>query len=145
MGDSKRNVIKTLEFDNPNQIPTQLWYLPWADLHYPIELQKIKKEFPDDIIWAPELLMEEIRTEGDPYKVGVYVDEWGCLFENRQNGIIGEVKNPIIETWDNISDVHFPKEYLSIQFEEINNYCKKIMINLPFRLAVLDPSKEYNF
>ena len=42
MEDSKRNVIKTLEFDNPNQIPTQLWDLPWAEIYYPNELKSIK-------------------------------------------------------------------------------------------------------
>ena len=43
MEDSKKNVIKTLEFDNPNKIPTQLWDLPWAEIHYPNELQRIKR------------------------------------------------------------------------------------------------------
>lgn len=124
MEGSKKNVIKTLEFDNPNKIPTQLWNLPWADIHYPNELQNIKRQFPDDIISAPELLSETIRTLGDPYKIGEYVDEWGCLFENRQEGIIGEVKNPIVNTWEKVNDVHFPNEFLSIKFEEINSFCQ---------------------
>ncbi len=125
MEDAKRNVIKTLEFDNPKQIPIQLWELPWADIHYPNELKSIRREFSNDIINAPELLSKAVRTKGDPYKIGEYVDEWGCLFENRQDGIIGEVKNPIINSWDCINDFHLPNEFLSIEFEEINKFCQK--------------------
>jgi len=123
--DSKRNVFKTLEFDNPELIPIHLWYLPWANIHYPNELKSIKRKFIDDIISAPELLSKTIRTIGDPYKIGEYTDEWGCVFENRQDGIIGEVKNPIIKRWDNVEEIHFPNELLSIKIEEINNYCQK--------------------
>lgn len=125
MDNVKKNVIKTLEFDNPNQIPIQLWDLPWAEIHYPIELESIKKKFPSDLTSAPELLSKTIKTNGSEYKIGEYVDEWGCKFENKQDGIIGEVKDPIIKTWDNIDELQIPNDFLSLEFEKINNFCKK--------------------
>ena len=124
MENAKRNVIKTLEFDSPKEIPIQLWELPWAELHHPIELNEIREKFPNDIINAPELLSKPLEVKGDPYKIGEYVDEWGCLFENRQNGIIGEVKKPVIESWENIDGFHIPNELLLIEIEEVNNFCK---------------------
>jgi len=125
MKNAKNIVIKTLEFDNPYQIPIQLWDLPWANIHYPNEIRNIKEKFPSDIISAPDLLSKTIKTKGDEYKIGEYVDEWGCLFENKQDGIIGEVKNPILKTWDDLDDFHVPNELLSLEFEKINNFCQK--------------------
>ena len=46
------------------------------------------------------------------------------LFENKQDGIIGEVKNPILKTWDDLEDFHVPNELLSLEFEKINNFCQ---------------------
>ena len=45
-------VLKTLAFENPERVPRQLWYLPWASLHFPEELSRIREEFPDDIVVA---------------------------------------------------------------------------------------------
>jgi len=122
---AKTDVIKTLEFDSPNQIPTQLWDLSWAEIHYPKELKNIRRTFPDDLISAPDLLNKPVKTIGDEYKIGKYVDEWGCIFENRQNGIVGEVKNPVIKTWDDLETFHVPDGLLSLQFEKINSFCQQ--------------------
>ena len=35
--------------------------------------------------WSPALLAEPLQTKGDPYEIGLYTDEWGCTFENRQH------------------------------------------------------------
>lgn len=125
MANSKRNMIKTLEFDSPVEIPTQLWELPWADLHYPKELAVIREKFPNDILNSPDIIIEKpIKIKGAPYEIGEYTDEWGCLFENRQAGIIGEVKNPILKSWDNIDQFQPPNELLMIEHEKINDFCK---------------------
>ena len=125
MNNPKKRVIKTLEFDNPEQIPTQLWDLSWAEIYYPEELRNIRMKFPDDLISAPDLINKPIKTIGNEYKIGKYVDEWGCVFENRQNGIVGEVKNPIIKTWDDLDALHIPNDILSLQSENINNFCQQ--------------------
>jgi hypothetical protein len=31
------------------------------------------------------------------------VDEWGWFFETKQAGVIGEVKQPLFEDWDDLS------------------------------------------
>ena len=121
MADAKRNVLDTLEFNSPDEIPIQLWDLPWANIHYPTELNNIKRDFPNDIVNAPELLSKSTKTKGHEYKIGEYVDEWGCVFENKQDGIIGEVKNPVIKSWDNMEEFHIPDEFLSLELGEINN------------------------
>jgi uroporphyrinogen decarboxylase len=126
---SRELVYETLEFRNPERAPRDLWTLPWAEMYYSEELNRIREQYPDDIIRAPGFCSEIPETKGDPYKIGQYVDEWGCLFENRADGIIGEVKEAIVssddEEWEDISRVHIPVEWLTIDKDKINKFCRE--------------------
>jgi hypothetical protein len=124
--ESARSLVKrTLEFENPSRVPIDLWTLPWASIYYPSELQQIQTRFPNDIIGSPGVLENDLVTHGDPYQIGTYVDEWGCTFENRQAGVIGEVKNPPINSWEDLDRIRFPNESFSVNVSEVNAFCKK--------------------
>lgn len=82
--DFRELVERTLEFNHPKRVPRQLWTLPWAEIHHPEMLRKIWSDFPDDIVGVPGFYREPVHTFGEPYEIGTYVDEWGCIFENRQ-------------------------------------------------------------
>lgn len=120
---SRELVLKTLEFQKPARIPRQLWLLPWAQQNYPNELEYIKTAYPDDIIHCPGFHKTLPRTEGDPFRIGTYVDEWGCIFDNKQDGIIGEVKEPVIRDLSQANTVNPPVACLSIDQDKINEYC----------------------
>jgi uroporphyrinogen decarboxylase len=123
---SRELVYKTLNFEKPDRVPRQMWELPWASNNYPEQLEKINSDFPADIISVPGFCREESIASGNPYEQGEYSDEWGCRFINRQRGIIGEVKNPIIvcEDWEDEGNVHIPMEWLTIDKARINEFCK---------------------
>ena len=121
---SRKLVRQTLEFAAPARIPRHIWVLPWTAQTYPAELAAIRKRFPDDFASLPTCLREPLKTLGDPYEVGAYTDEWGCIFENRQRGIIGEVKEPLIKTWDQADRVRIPSERLSVDVEQVNAFCR---------------------
>ena len=38
---SRQLVKQTLDFAAPSRVPRQLWYLPWAENHYPVELDRV--------------------------------------------------------------------------------------------------------
>jgi hypothetical protein len=101
-----------------------MWTLPWTEIHHPGELKKINDRFPDDIAWCPVELKEPPQTTGDPYAIGIYIDEWGCVFNNRQRGVIGEVKEPLVKTWEDLSKVKPPIGGLSVDIEQTNAYCQ---------------------
>ena len=48
---------------------------------------------PADIGGVPATLKTPPKTQGDMYAKGTYVDEWGCVFTNVHEGIIGEVNS----------------------------------------------------
>ena len=121
---SRELVRRTVEFDKPERIPRHLWLLPWAAAHYPDELKQIQNCYPNDILNAPACFSKPPRTKGSPFVDGFYVDEWGCTFENRQSGLIGEVKIPLVRTWDDISKVCPPEECLTVNLQEVNRFCR---------------------
>jgi len=121
---SRELVRQSLEFFAPPRIPRQLWLLPWAEDHYPEELARIRKKFPDDILNAPASYRQPLPTSGEEYSPGIYVDEWGCVFENRQKGAMGEVKEPLLRDWRDWEAVRIPRERLSLDEDSVNDFCR---------------------
>lgn len=93
-------VRRTLMFEHPERVPVHLWVLPWATEHYPQEVAALLRDYPSDIAGAPAAGISK-RSRGNPYAVGTFVDDWGCVFENLQAGVIGEVKTPQIAELEN--------------------------------------------
>ena len=123
---SYEKVLRTLNGENPSPAARHLWYLPWVLDHYPQELSQIQKEFPDDIInIGASLAQIPVLVKGDPHAVGEFRDDWGCVFSNIHRGIIGEVKNPLVqgEEWEDVEQVHIPYEWLSFDIKEVNKNC----------------------
>lgn len=123
--DSRTLVYKTLEFDRPKRVPRQLWLLPWASENYPVEVDKINDDFPADFAGVGGFYSEVPDTKGDPYEIGEYIDEWGCKFKNRQQGVIGEVKEPLVtgENWEDRDKINIPYEYLKVDIDKVNDFC----------------------
>jgi len=122
---SRELVKRTLEFDKPDSIPRQLWLLPWAENNHPDEVKYIGEKYPDDITWCPACLAEKPGTQGDQFERGTYIDEWGCVFENRHRGIIGEVKEPLVKDWPDLEKVRTPVECLSVDRDQVNAFCSR--------------------
>ncbi|OHB57130.1 MAG: methyltransferase [Planctomycetes bacterium GWF2_42_9] len=121
---SRELVKKTLKFEKPDRIPRHLWTLPWAYDNFLHELADLQKKFPDDICVAPSYLKQTLPTKGEPYAEGIYVDEWGCVFENKHRGIIGEVKEPLISSWNDLDKIRIPEELFSVDIKQVNSFCK---------------------
>jgi uroporphyrinogen decarboxylase len=120
---SRELVAASLGFGNPGRVPRQLWTLPWAQRNWPRELAEITRRFPDDIVTCPAFLREPLRTSGQEYEAGLFVDEWGCRFENRQPGIIGQVKDPVLRSWADLDAVRVPVERLTVDTGRVDAFC----------------------
>ncbi len=117
-------VQRTLTFRSPERVPRQLWTLPWARIYHSAALDEIQRRFPDDIVTAPRCLRQEPVVQGDPYEIGTHVDEWGCIFENIQAGVHGEVKTPAIPDWSMAETTRFPDELLTVDIDQVNAFCR---------------------
>jgi len=123
MENSRKRIQKTLEFDNPSQIAYDLWVLPWASYNYAAQLKDIQERFPSDIACSPAFLKQKPDTQGNPFEIGEFTDEWGCTFFNIHRGIIGEVKHPQVASYD--VKINVPRASLSVDKNQVNAFCKK--------------------
>ncbi len=120
---SRELVVRALELQSPPRVPRQLWLLPWAELTYPRELAAIRKKYPDDIVRSPAFLASPLATTGGEHEPGFYIDEWGCRFENKQAGVIGEVKDPLLKDWRDLGSFRPPRERLSVDIGKVDEFC----------------------
>lgn len=109
---SKEIVQRCLTFQSPQRMPRQLWWLPWARDHYPQALEELERRFPADFAGVDYFYKPSPRVKGDPYKKGFYTDEWGCVFHNLQDGVIGEVREPLLDDISDWQSVEPPYEQL---------------------------------
>ena len=120
-------VRRCLEFGYPDRIPRDLWKLPWALNRYQNVMQELQLRFPVDFTHAPNVYHPSTRVVGDRHKVGTYHDEWGCVFSNIQEGVIGEVNQPLIQEISDWRKVKAPYEILpedrDIARDKINQFC----------------------
>lgn len=123
----RERVKRCLKFEGPDRVPRQMWRLPWFDSRYPEVVKQVNQEFPDDIGILPPPYQPSPRVQGDPFAVGSYTDEWGCVFENIHEGVIGEVREPIIADVADMEKIQPPWEVLPSNPEkardEVNRTC----------------------
>lgn len=118
-------VRKAVEFDRPPRVPVQLWSLPWAEERYPAELSRIRETYPDDIVSAPCLTRSGFLPDPpERYRVGVFRDEWGCIFTNAQSGVMGQVHTPLIADWDDLGKLRTPDYYHDLDRAGIDAFCR---------------------
>lgn len=122
---SRERVRRCIEFGRPDRVPRDTWLLPIASLeHGEAAVRDFLDRWPGDIA-RPVIAMPEVSAlvEGDPYGIGRHRDEWGCVFENIQAGVIGEVKTPQIDDWNKLDLLRPPAEALRIDADEVNRQC----------------------
>ncbi|MBI4024878.1 MAG: methyltransferase [Verrucomicrobia bacterium] len=122
---SRERVRRCIEFDHPDRVPRQVWVLPIANLQHGAEgMQAFTRRWPDDIAWSIAPHRRGLRfSEGDPYAVGTFRDEWGCVFDNIQSGVMGEVRRPILNDWSKLDIVKPPYAAIEYNLDEIQRYC----------------------
>jgi len=127
MAQTSRELVRDcVTFKSPSRVPRHMWMLPWADAHFPREVAELHTRFPDDIVVVPDVYAPSSRRKGDAYAVGESTDDWGCVFENLQAGVIGEVKHSLMPDRPDAALVTPPYELLSRAAEsrdKVNRYC----------------------
>ncbi|MBC8384218.1 MAG: methyltransferase, partial [Candidatus Cloacimonetes bacterium] len=113
MSQTPKEVVKRcLTFIYPERIPRDMWLLPWAEHNFPQTVKEITERFPSDFTGTDYCYDPSSKVKGDPYKKGYYTDEWGCVFKNIREGIIGEVEIPLVQDISDWDKVEPPNEQL---------------------------------
>ena len=135
---SKDLVERTLNFENPDRVPRDLWFLPAVEMNQQDEKKQLLKRYPPDIqIPKYEFGTSAIQKESDlpncyntimdkPKQGEKYIDEWGSVFYVAEDGVLGEVKEPAISDWDELESFEPPWDYLeSMDLSKVDKSCKE--------------------
>lgn len=112
---SRERVIKTLEFKGPDRLPVDLWVLPSASEKYGSDL--------DTLIARHDLDIQQYTGPCDVsfdkriYEPGEFVDVWQSRWKNHQSGIIGEVKDPVLKTAQDMMTYTPPIDYFQQEWQ----------------------------
>lgn len=112
MQTSREIVTRCLTFQYPARIPREMWTIPYAWNHYRESIEDVQRRFPSDFGGPASVYRPSPRVRGEQYGVGTYTDEWGCRFVNIQEGVHGEIKDPILKDLADWQSVKPPYETL---------------------------------
>jgi len=123
---SRERVIKALNHNEVDRFPRTLWSLPNVSMFKKELLEDFLTKYEMDI-GGPDLTFGVSNySKGIPCIIGSYTDEFGCEWNVAEDGIIGEVKNPIFEDWAALDNYHMPWEIIdNIDLSRVNESCKK--------------------
>lgn len=76
--------LRAMRFEHPDEIPIHFSFLPAAWLKYGAELQRILDDYPT--LFQGQQVDYSHLTYAPTYHVGTHIDEWGCVWENIQEG-----------------------------------------------------------
>ena len=102
---SKERVIRALRFETPDRIPRDLWISPSAFLKHGQRLTDLLERHNWDIN-PGRTRMKELHPM---FRKGAYTDEWGSVWRNLQDGILGEVVQGAIQSWSDLASFRTPE------------------------------------
>lgn len=103
---SRERVTKAVEFGNPDRVPIMHAVLPAAYFAHGQALVELLNEFPGDFGAVPGIPKRE-ELYG-PYQAGRHTDDWGCVWDNEQEGLLGICVGHPLEDWSNWSSYNLP-------------------------------------
>ncbi|OHB59063.1 MAG: hypothetical protein A2Y12_18490 [Planctomycetes bacterium GWF2_42_9] len=85
------------------------------------QLQNLLEQYPEDFIGAGQVMGNSSRATSSRFRKGSYTDEWGCVWECGEDGVVGEVKTPLIADWSAMTTYTPPYEILEhADWDEVN-------------------------
>jgi len=104
---------KTLLHEEAERLPRDIWTVPYIGMFRQNEMDRFLEMFPRDFTGPAGIHYGQSRYfGGTPYRKGAYTDEFGCEWEVMEDGIAGEVKNPVIKTRADLDNYKIPWEIL---------------------------------
>ena len=110
---SRELFTNTLLHQPVERLPRDLWGVPYIDMFRKSEKDRLLVMYPMDLTGP-----SSFRYGASPYskgthnKIGRYTDVYGVTWEVLEDGIVGEVKDPIIKTKADLNNYRLPWEIL---------------------------------
>ena len=112
------NYLRAVEFRDPEWIPYNVFIMPGTRRKYGSALEKLLSGFPG-IAKSSSLGSPDYYILPKGYEKGTYTDEWGCVWENLYEGMIGQVVASPLARAEALIDYTPPDPYSGVDWEEI--------------------------
>ena len=123
---SRERVHRAVRFEKPDRVPRDLWALPGVTEGRKAEFEAHWRRFPGDFGWCQWSPGNTGRQEGASYRKGRCRDYWGVTFEAAEDGVIGEVKDPLLADWKNLAGFTVPWDYLrKADLSQVDRSCRE--------------------
>jgi len=123
---SRERVHRCLAFDHPDRAPRDQWALPGVLATRAEEWRALVERYPSDFGGVPFRYGASTRAKGREYRVGRWADEWGSVWEAKEDGVAGEVKDPPLASWDVLGTFTPPWELLDgADLSGVNEACAR--------------------
>jgi hypothetical protein len=150
----QEDMLKAMRFEHPEYIPVRMGILPAAWMKY--------REALDELLAAHPVIFEGHRrgerdydaVRNEHYRRGEYVDPWGCVWENAQDGIAALVKRHPLPQRKDVRNLRPPKEdmgmphgFMFLRLADLRGF-EEIMVDFaeepPELVMLIDAVLEYN-
>jgi len=120
---SRDRVIRTLNHEPVDLAPRDLWVARTIARALADEVAELQFRYPSDIVRPDIPVLRGERTRGTPYEVGEYTDAWGCVWQVRHRGTVGElIRAPLANPRD-LSAYHPPLDLIDqIPVSRVNRF-----------------------
>lgn len=123
---SRERVQRVLKFDEVDRIPRQLWALPGVWMFRQEELSEVNRRYQSDFSSPIFRYGSSDRAMGNCSKAGTYTDAWGCIWHVGEPGVIGEIKQPLLDDWAKLDSYKLPWELLNqADLSDVNRSCEQ--------------------
>ena len=120
---SRERVLRALNFESPDRAPRFLSALPWVELFAKDDWELLCRDYPGDFESPAGGLAPGERRRGTESRKGTYIDDWGVRWEVYEDGVVGEVKEPIIAKWSALDGYKLPWEQIkNADWDSINRF-----------------------
>ena len=102
---SRERVVRALTHRSVDRVPRQLWRLPGVAMFQREAMNQLIADYPPDIIGPGVGYRAGKRCQGTPNVVGKSTDAWGCVWEVKEDGVVGEIKHALFENeWEDLDE-----------------------------------------
>ncbi|MEI6579787.1 MAG: uroporphyrinogen decarboxylase family protein [Eubacteriales bacterium] len=149
----KSLLAKAITYDHPETLPISVGMLPAAWMKYGTELQRVIDDYPQ-FFGSVEVDLDEIGMP-ESYRSGSFTDEWGCVWENIEEGMESIVKGNPIKSEKDIFDLvippgrggHIPHGFMYLKLLDLCGFELAMTLFAEEGLAIqtlIDKVLEYN-
>lgn len=102
-----RLLYQAIKYQSPKTIPVKIRFMPVTVIKYGDELKRITKEYPQ--FFLGKFLNTKHVSMQETYHEGRYVDEWGCVWDNIEEGAEAIVTEHPVKSEDDVFSLEIPQ------------------------------------